>query len=57
MTDAVSVRTDGPVMVVTIDRPEVRNAVNRAAADRLVELLPGAVRRTLVTLAPGAPPG
>jgi len=36
MTDPVQVTTDGPVMIVTIDRPEVRNAVNRPAADLLV---------------------
>lgn len=38
MTDASAVRveTDGPVMIVTIDRPAVRNAVNRPAADSLV---------------------
>ncbi len=34
---AVRVQTDGAVMVVTIDRPEVRNAVDRATADGLVE--------------------
>ena len=34
-----SIRTDhrGPVLVVTIDRPEVRNAVDRPAADALAE--------------------
>ncbi|MGE5136322.1 MAG: crotonase/enoyl-CoA hydratase family protein [Gemmatimonadota bacterium] len=30
--DAVSVETDGPVMVITINRPEARNAVNAAVA-------------------------
>lgn len=35
MAAPVRVDTDGPVMVVTIDRPEVRNAVDREAADRL----------------------
>ncbi len=35
MAASVRVDTDGPVMVVTIDRPEVRNAVDRDAADRL----------------------
>ena len=29
-------RRDGPVLVVTIDRPEVRNAVDRVTADALV---------------------
>ncbi len=35
----MSVRThmDGPVLVVTIDRPEVRNAVDRPTADALLE--------------------
>ncbi|MFN8052188.1 MAG: crotonase/enoyl-CoA hydratase family protein [Acidimicrobiales bacterium] len=37
MTDPVRVDVDGPVMVVTIDRPDVRNAVNRPAADLLVD--------------------
>lgn len=32
----VRVDTDGSVMVVTIDRPDVRNAVNRVVADELV---------------------
>ena len=35
MAAPVRVDTDGPVLVVTIDRPEVRNAVDRDAADRL----------------------
>lgn len=35
MPAPVRVDTDGAVMVVTIDRPEVRNAVDRDAADRL----------------------
>ena len=35
MAAPVRVDTDGAVMVVTIDRPEVRNAVDRDAADRL----------------------
>lgn len=34
----VHVETDGPVVVVTIDRPEVANAVDRQTADRLVEV-------------------
>ena len=33
----VTVTDDGPVRVVTIDRPERRNAVNRPTADQLVE--------------------
>ncbi len=37
MPDPVNVRRDGPLSIVTIDRPEVRNAVDRAAADLLVE--------------------
>ena len=35
MAAPVRVDTDGPVLVVTIDRPEVRNTVDRDAADRL----------------------
>ncbi|HEV2873483.1 MAG TPA: enoyl-CoA hydratase-related protein, partial [Actinomycetota bacterium] len=37
MADRAGVRVerDGPVTVVTIDRPERRNAVDRAAADAL----------------------
>lgn len=31
----IRTRTDGPVLVVTIDRPEVRNAVDRPTADAL----------------------
>ena len=34
----VHVESDGPVRVVTIDRPEVANAVDRETADRLVEV-------------------
>ena len=30
--DAVSARTDGPVLIITINRPEARNAVNAAVA-------------------------
>jgi enoyl-CoA hydratase len=37
MSDTIHVTTDGPVMVVTIDRPEARNAVDRPTADGLVE--------------------
>lgn len=33
----VRVDTDGPVRIVTIDRPEVRNAVDRPTADALAE--------------------
>ena len=36
MNTGVVVDVEGPVMIVTIDRPEVRNAVHRAAADALV---------------------
>lgn len=35
VSETVSVRTDGPVLVVTIERPEVRNAVDRPTADAL----------------------
>jgi enoyl-CoA hydratase len=35
MTETVRTHVDGPVLVVTIDRPEVRNAVDRPAADAL----------------------
>lgn len=35
-TPAVGVERDGPVTVVTIDRPSVRNAVDRPTADALV---------------------
>ena len=34
---AVHFETDGPVAVVTIDRPEARNAVDRPTADALVD--------------------
>lgn len=37
MADTVQVEHDGPVTVVTIARPEVRNAVDRPTADALVE--------------------
>ncbi len=33
----VDVETDGPVVVVTIDRPDRRNAVDRPTADALVD--------------------
>jgi enoyl-CoA hydratase len=35
MKDPVSYRTDGPVALVTIERPEARNAVDRATAEAL----------------------
>lgn len=35
MSETVRTEVDGPVLVVTIDRPEVRNAVDRATADAL----------------------
>jgi enoyl-CoA hydratase len=34
---SVTVEVDGPVLVATIDRPEVRNAVDRPTAEALVE--------------------
>jgi enoyl-CoA hydratase len=34
----VTTRRDGPVLVVTIDRPEVRNAVDRPTAARLADV-------------------
>ena len=37
MRPSVRTEVDGPVLVVTIDRPEVRNAVDRVAADLLIE--------------------
>ncbi|CAN5401925.1 crotonase/enoyl-CoA hydratase family protein [soil metagenome] len=37
MSETVKVRTDGPVVTITIDRPEVRNAVDRPTAAALVE--------------------
>lgn len=33
---AVRYETDGPVAVVTLDRPESANAIDRATADELV---------------------
>ena len=35
--NAPTVRTevDGPVLIITIDRPEVRNAIDQATADAL----------------------
>ena len=37
MTEAetVSYKVDGPIAIVTIERPEARNAVNRATAQQL----------------------
>ncbi len=32
---AVNVEKDGPVTIVTLSRPEVRNAVDRATAEEL----------------------
>lgn len=37
MSETVHITTDGPVAVVTIDRPEVRNAVDRPTADALAD--------------------
>jgi enoyl-CoA hydratase len=37
MSEPVQVERDGAVLVVTIDRPEVRNAVDRHSAELLVE--------------------
>lgn len=37
MSEPVSTEVDGPVLVVTIDRPEVRNAVDRLTADLLAD--------------------
>lgn len=37
MPDPVRTERDGPVLVVTLDRPEVRNAVDRVAADLLID--------------------
>ncbi len=37
MRPSVRTEVDGPVLVVTIDRPEVRNAVDRDAADALID--------------------
>src|SRR5690606_20032213 len=36
-SDAVRVERDGPVTVMTIDRPEVRNAVDRPTAEALAD--------------------
>ncbi|MCP5433401.1 MAG: crotonase/enoyl-CoA hydratase family protein [Alphaproteobacteria bacterium] len=37
MSETLRVERDGPVLIVTIDRPGVRNAVDRPTADALVE--------------------
>jgi enoyl-CoA hydratase len=37
MSDTVQLQTDGAVCVVTIDRPEVRNAVDRPTAEQLAD--------------------
>src|SRR6266568_8397355 len=37
MTEAVRVERDGAVVTVVLDRPEVRNAVDRASAEALSE--------------------
>lgn len=37
MSDLVLVETRGPVTIVTINRPEVRNAVDRPTADALID--------------------
>ena len=37
MSETVHFRTDGPVCVITIDRPEVRNAVDRPTAQQLAD--------------------
>jgi enoyl-CoA hydratase len=52
----VRMERDGPVAVVTIDRPERRNAVDRAAADALAGAFRDAdheLRRSQATLAAG----
>jgi enoyl-CoA hydratase len=38
MSEAVGTEVDGPVLVVTIDRPDVRNAVDRPTAEALAEV-------------------
>ena len=42
---AVDYKTDGPVAVVTLDRGDVANAIDRPTADELVAALPPARRR------------
>lgn len=37
MTDTVLIETDGPVTIVTINRPHARNAVDRATAELLAD--------------------
>lgn len=39
MNDAVSTQGDGDVLVITIERPEARNAVNRAVAEGIAAAL------------------
>ena len=35
---AVHYETDGPVVVITLDRPDVGNAIDRPTAEELVEI-------------------
>ena len=37
VTNTVLIERDGPVLIITIDRPEVRNAVDQTTADALAE--------------------
>ena len=37
MSELVQVRPDGPITVIAIDRPEVRNAVDRPTAEALAQ--------------------
>ena len=37
MPDRVRIERDGPVTIVSLDRPEVKNAVDRATAEALAE--------------------
>src|ERR1700757_982687 len=39
MTDEVIVEREGPTLVVTINRPAVRNAINRAASDGIARAM------------------
>jgi enoyl-CoA hydratase len=39
MTDTILVARDGPVTIVTINRPQVRNALNREATEALAQAL------------------
>ena len=45
MTAGVSAAHDGPVTIVTIDRPEVRNAVDGPTAAALADGVPRLRRR------------